>query len=153
VRFTNVYIPKLNGVFVCQIIPCFITVFAFFLGGEGKRQLITFACAIPVFNFDHIELVRWPVVDMEKITLHNLMAISCRKFISLTIYSKEVILNKLMLHRLFYLQYNSLKLPFLMQNLIATKLGVQRITGITVFDTREKKSYDPLPDLEVGQQN
>uniref|UniRef100_A0A2N9J1W4 Trafficking protein particle complex subunit 13 n=1 Tax=Fagus sylvatica TaxID=28930 RepID=A0A2N9J1W4_FAGSY len=35
-------------------------------------------------------------------------------------------------------------------NLIATKLGVQRITGITVFDTREKKSYDPLPDLEVG---
>ncbi|GMY37324.1 trafficking protein particle complex subunit 13 [Fagus crenata] len=34
-------------------------------------------------------------------------------------------------------------------NLIATKLGVQRITGITVFDTREKKSYDPLPDLEI----
>lgn len=34
-------------------------------------------------------------------------------------------------------------------NLIATKLGVQRITGITVFNTMEKKSYDPLPDLEI----
>ena len=38
-----------------------------------------------------------------------------------------------------------------MQDLIATKLGIQRITGITVFDTREKKSYNPLPDLEVGR--
>lgn len=38
-----------------------------------------------------------------------------------------------------------------MQDLIATKLGIQRITGITVFDTREKKSYNPSPDLEVGQ--
>lgn len=36
-------------------------------------------------------------------------------------------------------------------DLIATKLGIQRITGITVFDTREKKSYNPSPDLEVGQ--
>ncbi|GLT82941.1 hypothetical protein SLE2022_012600 [Rubroshorea leprosula] len=34
-------------------------------------------------------------------------------------------------------------------NLIATKLGVQRIMGITVFDTREKRNYDPLPDLEI----
>lgn len=37
-----------------------------------------------------------------------------------------------------------------MQNLIATKLGVQRITGITVFDKIEKITYDSLPDLEVG---
>lgn len=36
-----------------------------------------------------------------------------------------------------------------MQNLIATKLGVQRITGITVFDITEAKSYDLLPDWEV----
>ncbi|KAM7506092.1 hypothetical protein LguiB_004996 [Lonicera macranthoides] len=34
-------------------------------------------------------------------------------------------------------------------NLIATKLGVQKITGITVYDTREKKTFGPLPDLEV----
>ncbi|XP_054799961.1 uncharacterized protein LOC129304361 isoform X2 [Prosopis cineraria] len=34
-------------------------------------------------------------------------------------------------------------------NLIATKPGIQRITGITVFDTREKKSYEPLPDVEI----
>ncbi|KVH89546.1 Protein of unknown function DUF974, partial [Cynara cardunculus var. scolymus] len=33
-------------------------------------------------------------------------------------------------------------------NLISAKLGVQKITGITVFDTMEKKTYDPLPDLE-----
>ncbi|KAK4271520.1 hypothetical protein QN277_020206 [Acacia crassicarpa] len=34
-------------------------------------------------------------------------------------------------------------------NLIATIPGIQRITGITVFDTREKKSYEPLPDVEI----
>ncbi|XP_008225054.1 PREDICTED: trafficking protein particle complex subunit 13 isoform X1 [Prunus mume] len=34
-------------------------------------------------------------------------------------------------------------------NLISTQLGVQRITGITVFNTREKQTYDPLPDLEI----
>ncbi|PON36791.1 Trafficking protein particle complex subunit [Parasponia andersonii] len=34
-------------------------------------------------------------------------------------------------------------------NLIATKLGVQKITGITLFDAIEKKSYEPLPDLET----
>ncbi|KDP20945.1 hypothetical protein JCGZ_21416 [Jatropha curcas] len=34
-------------------------------------------------------------------------------------------------------------------NLIAIKLGVQKITGITVFDKKEKKTYDPLPDLEI----
>lgn len=34
-------------------------------------------------------------------------------------------------------------------NLVATKLGVQKITGITVFDSVEKKTYEPLPDLEI----
>ncbi|KAG6474888.1 hypothetical protein ZIOFF_064104 [Zingiber officinale] len=34
-------------------------------------------------------------------------------------------------------------------NLIATGLGVQKISGITIFDVREKKLYDPLPDVEV----
>ncbi|KAK3005377.1 hypothetical protein RJ639_016781 [Escallonia herrerae] len=34
-------------------------------------------------------------------------------------------------------------------NFIAMKLGVQKISGITVFDTKEKKIHDPLPDLEV----
>ncbi|OWM77490.1 hypothetical protein CDL15_Pgr016887 [Punica granatum] len=33
--------------------------------------------------------------------------------------------------------------------LVATKLGVQRITGISVFDYRERKTYDPLPDMEI----
>ncbi|GAB4831212.1 hypothetical protein Ancab_005222 [Ancistrocladus abbreviatus] len=33
-------------------------------------------------------------------------------------------------------------------NLIATKLGVQKISGITVFDSREKKTYEPILDLE-----
>lgn len=37
----------------------------------------------------------------------------------------------------------------LSMNLIATKVGVQKITGITVFDTVEKKTYEPLPDLEI----
>ncbi|XP_044496975.1 trafficking protein particle complex subunit 13-like isoform X2 [Mangifera indica] len=34
-------------------------------------------------------------------------------------------------------------------NLIATKLGVQRITGITLYEKREKKAYNLLPDLEI----
>lgn len=35
------------------------------------------------------------------------------------------------------------------QNMIAPRLGVQKISGVTVFDVREKKVYDPLPDIEV----
>ncbi|KAK6268798.1 hypothetical protein QUC31_012958 [Theobroma cacao] len=34
-------------------------------------------------------------------------------------------------------------------NLIATKVGVQKISGITVSDTRDKKTYDSLPDVEI----
>ncbi|XP_010272687.1 PREDICTED: trafficking protein particle complex subunit 13-like [Nelumbo nucifera] len=34
-------------------------------------------------------------------------------------------------------------------NLVASRLGVQKITGITMFDIKEKKIYDPLPDLEI----
>ncbi|KAK8607938.1 hypothetical protein V6N13_023382 [Hibiscus sabdariffa] len=34
-------------------------------------------------------------------------------------------------------------------NLIATKLGVQRISGIVVFDTLEKRTFDPLADVEI----
>ncbi|KAI4299365.1 hypothetical protein L6164_032832 [Bauhinia variegata] len=34
-------------------------------------------------------------------------------------------------------------------NLIATKPGIQRVTGITVFDTRDKKAYEPLSAIEI----
>ncbi|KAG9441005.1 hypothetical protein H6P81_016859 [Aristolochia fimbriata] len=34
-------------------------------------------------------------------------------------------------------------------NLIATRLGVQKISGITVCDAKEKKIYDTLADLEI----
>ncbi|XP_073112631.1 uncharacterized protein [Elaeis guineensis] len=34
-------------------------------------------------------------------------------------------------------------------NLIATRLGVQKISGITVFDAYQKKLYDPLPEMEI----
>ncbi|XP_068640399.1 uncharacterized protein [Aristolochia californica] len=34
-------------------------------------------------------------------------------------------------------------------NLIATRLGVQKISGITVCDSKEKKIYDTLADLEI----
>ncbi|PKA60150.1 hypothetical protein AXF42_Ash009834 [Apostasia shenzhenica] len=34
-------------------------------------------------------------------------------------------------------------------NMIATRLGVQKISGITIYDTREKRAYDPLPDVEI----
>lgn len=44
----------------------------------------------------------------------------------------------------------SVEVPLLVQNLIATKLGVQKITGIIVFDTSEKKTYDPMLNLEVS---
>ncbi|RWR76349.1 trafficking protein particle complex subunit 13 isoform X1 [Cinnamomum micranthum f. kanehirae] len=35
-------------------------------------------------------------------------------------------------------------------NLIATRLGVQKISGITVLDVSENRIHDPLPDMEVG---
>ncbi|CAD5321693.1 unnamed protein product [Arabidopsis thaliana] len=34
-------------------------------------------------------------------------------------------------------------------NLIASKLGVQKIAGITALDTREKKTYELVPDMEI----
>ncbi|KAL8130438.1 hypothetical protein V2J09_019593 [Rumex salicifolius] len=34
-------------------------------------------------------------------------------------------------------------------SLIATQLGVQKITGITLFDTREKRTYESILDLEI----
>ncbi|KVI00971.1 Protein of unknown function DUF974 [Cynara cardunculus var. scolymus] len=34
-------------------------------------------------------------------------------------------------------------------SLIAVELGMQKISGITLFNTMEKKSYDPLPDVEI----
>ncbi|KAD3337886.1 hypothetical protein E3N88_33407 [Mikania micrantha] len=33
-------------------------------------------------------------------------------------------------------------------NLIPLEAGMQKISGITVFNTTEKKSYDPVPDIE-----
>lgn len=38
----------------------------------------------------------------------------------------------------------------MLQNLVATKLGVQRISGLIVFDTIAKKTFEPLADVEVG---
>ena len=37
-----------------------------------------------------------------------------------------------------------------LQNLIASKLGVQKIGGITALDTREKKTYELVPEMEVS---
>ncbi|XP_010507826.1 PREDICTED: trafficking protein particle complex subunit 13 [Camelina sativa] len=34
-------------------------------------------------------------------------------------------------------------------NLIASKLGVQKIAGITALDTREKKTYELVPEMEI----
>lgn len=34
-------------------------------------------------------------------------------------------------------------------SLIAMELGMQKITGITLFNVTEKKNYDPLPDIEI----
>ncbi|KAL8511987.1 hypothetical protein ACS0TY_018448 [Phlomoides rotata] len=42
--------------------------------------------------------------------------------------------------------FSSLKFQL---NLIAIKLGIQKISGITVFDTIEKKTYDSLLELEI----
>lgn len=37
-----------------------------------------------------------------------------------------------------------------MQNLIAVKHGIQKISGITVYDTVEKKTYESLFEMEVS---
>jgi hypothetical protein len=41
------------------------------------------------------------------------------------------------------------KVYTLVQNLVATQLGVQKISGITMYAVQEKKYYEPLPDIEV----
>ncbi|KAF5176509.1 Trafficking protein particle complex subunit [Thalictrum thalictroides] len=60
---------------------------------------------------------------------------------------KAVIVNGL--QTMVISQLEALSSTDLNLNLIATRLGVQKITGITVFDVMEKKTYDPLPDLEI----
>lgn len=37
-----------------------------------------------------------------------------------------------------------------MQSMVATQLGVQKISGITMYAVQEKKYYEPLPDIEVN---
>jgi hypothetical protein len=39
-----------------------------------------------------------------------------------------------------------------MQSMVATQLGVQKISGITMYAVQEKKYYEPLPDIEVQYQ-
>ncbi|KAL4562055.1 hypothetical protein LXL04_034245 [Taraxacum kok-saghyz] len=34
-------------------------------------------------------------------------------------------------------------------NMIAMELGMQKISGITLFNTIDKKTYDPFPDIEI----
>ncbi|WVZ59498.1 hypothetical protein U9M48_009625 [Paspalum notatum var. saurae] len=34
-------------------------------------------------------------------------------------------------------------------SMVATKLGVQKISGITMYAVQEKKYYEPLPDIEI----
>jgi len=38
----------------------------------------------------------------------------------------------------------------LVQSMVATQLGVQKISGITMYAVQEKKYYEPLPDIEVN---
>ncbi|XP_050214525.1 uncharacterized protein LOC126665692 [Mercurialis annua] len=60
---------------------------------------------------------------------------------------KAVIINGLQTMEL--LQLEAFGTTDVHLNLIATKLGVQKITGITVFEKTEKKTYEPLPDIEI----
>ncbi|XP_048629955.1 trafficking protein particle complex subunit 13-like [Brassica napus] len=53
-------------------------------------------------------------------------------------------LQKLMLPRLEAFGSSDFQL-----NLIASKLGVQKIGGITALDTREKKTYELVPEMEI----
>lgn len=53
-------------------------------------------------------------------------------------------LQKLMLPRLEAFGSKDFQL-----NLIASKLGVQKIAGITALDTREKKTYELVPEMEI----
>jgi hypothetical protein len=36
------------------------------------------------------------------------------------------------------------------QSMVTTQLGVQKISGITMYAVQEKKYYEPLPDIEVN---
>lgn len=60
---------------------------------------------------------------------------------------KVVMVNGL--HKMALLEVEPFCCSDFQLNLIATKLGVQKITGITVFDPKEKKIYGTLPELEI----
>jgi hypothetical protein len=35
------------------------------------------------------------------------------------------------------------------QSMVATQVGVQKISGITLYAVQEKKLYEPLSDIEI----
>jgi hypothetical protein len=37
--------------------------------------------------------------------------------------------------------------------MVATQLGVQKISGITMYAVQERKHYEPLQDIEVKYSN
>jgi hypothetical protein len=41
----------------------------------------------------------------------------------------------------------------LVQSMVATQLGVQKISGITLYAVQERKHYEPLQDIEVKCSN
>lgn len=55
-----------------------------------------------------------------------------------------------MIHMHHFVKSDSWSHLFFVQNLICAKHGVQKISGITVFDTIEKKTHEPMADVEVS---
>lgn len=60
---------------------------------------------------------------------------------------KVVVINGL--HTLVLPQVEAFSSTDFNLNLIATRLGVQKISGITVLDVSENRIHDPLPDMEI----
>ncbi|XP_071689645.1 uncharacterized protein [Rutidosis leptorrhynchoides] len=60
---------------------------------------------------------------------------------------KAVMVNGL--KRMALPQVEAFKSLDFQMNLIAMEVGMQKISGITLFNTLEKKTYDPLADIEI----
>ncbi|KAI7751685.1 hypothetical protein M8C21_026204 [Ambrosia artemisiifolia] len=54
------------------------------------------------------------------------------------------------LRKMVLTQVEAFKSLDFQMNLIPMEAGMQKISGITVFNTTERKSYDPLADIEVS---
>ncbi|GJN19777.1 hypothetical protein PR202_gb07086 [Eleusine coracana subsp. coracana] len=91
------------------------------------------------------------------ISINNSSSFEARDVVIKPTASKDVDLRAMKVPPIIYVERPFMVLPLIEafesikfdMSLVATQLGVQKISGITMYAVQEKKYYEPLPDIEI----